>query len=81
VRAYRDPEPFHQPASERARTDPDPFRDDPILESHWGPGDQDLAVQRFHISLGSGAPKPRAFEGDASGAPRSIDSSASRQGR
>jgi hypothetical protein len=31
----------------------DPRHDDPILDTHWGPGDPDLVEQRLHIPLGS----------------------------
>lgn len=42
-----EPAPAQRPSNERAWTDP--FRNDPILVSRWGPGDPNLAVARFHF--------------------------------
>jgi hypothetical protein len=45
--------PVHSLTDERARADP--LRSDPILDYRWGPGDADLAVEKFHIDLGKHA--------------------------
>jgi hypothetical protein len=44
----REPAPVQEPANERLRAEP--FRNDPIVESKWGPGDSNLAVPTFHFA-------------------------------
>jgi hypothetical protein len=51
VQLHLDPAPAYEPSNGRDRVDA--FRDDPILNSRWGPGDPDLAVAKFHFQLGS----------------------------
>lgn len=51
VQLHREPAPSYEPSNGRDR--PDAFRDDPILNSKWGPGNPDLAVAKFHFQLGS----------------------------
>ena len=61
---YRDPAPVHGRSNERAWIDP--FHDDPVLKSPWGPGDPNLAVQKFHFGL-SHSPEHRSGDRDSWG--------------
>jgi hypothetical protein len=50
----------------------DIFRDDPILNSQWGPGNPDLVVPQFHFSLSHDLPGPRLDLGGDQVDPREI---------
>jgi hypothetical protein len=51
VQLHHEPATAYEPSNGRDRADA--FRDDPILNSKWGPGNPDLAVAKFHFKLGS----------------------------
>jgi hypothetical protein len=49
LRSHDSPPPVQAPRDERVWTDP--LRNDPILDSKWGPGDPTLTARQFHIPL------------------------------
>jgi hypothetical protein len=54
-----EPAPVYGPSNERAP--PEPFRDDPIMDSRWGPGDPNLVLSKFHVPLWD-SPKDRSSD-------------------
>jgi predicted O-methyltransferase YrrM len=51
LRSGDNPPPVQTPREERDRERTDPLRNDPILESKWGPGDPGLVARQFHFTL------------------------------